>query len=828
MNVLRDFTIYFHWKHVGLLGIIHSVLGLGGWFSASAAIAQIVPDATLPENSRVTVEGNTYTLEGGTQAGSNLFHSFEDFSIPTGAEAFFNNATAIDNILTRVTGDNISNLDGLIRANGTANLFLLNPNGIVFGENARLDIGGSFFASTADRLEFAGGQVFDATSAEATPLLSVNVPVGLQMGNAPNPIHVEGRGHGFVNASILILPIDLSRANEGFEVVPGQTLALVGGDVFLNGGVLRASGGQLELASTRGGTVGFDRAEASTGWQFDYSNTIASGTIQLTGQAALDTSGLQGGAIAIVGGNLSLDGASVVLVRNFADSPTASLNVRASESLTLSTEAVLRSETIGEGRAAPIAVSTSRLVLEEGGLIFNVTFGLGQGNRVDIRASESLEANGVSSRNPSAVSGIGVATNSIGNAGDLRISTGRLVVLDGGGIGTPAGPLAMGQGGNIFVEATESIELRGFSEVSFNPSNIDAVTLGSGKAGSIAIDTPRLILRDGGEITSSNLATGAAGDIAIRATESVEVAGVPSDPMAVPTRISSATIPASEAARLVFGLPDVPTGDAGSVEIVTPDLLVAEGGSVTVQNAGIGRAGNVRLESNSRVRLERNGTISAATQLGEGGNLAIQTPSLQLRGSSQISTEAGGTGNGGNMAIATDTLVVLDNSSIVANAVEGAGGNIQIETQGLFVGSQSRITASSQFGIDGIVSVTEPEVDTSAGLIELSSTPLDPATQVSSACDVARENSFVVTGNGGLPPDPTRVLGSGTVWEDLRLTEISEPADRSPAIEIFQYRDRPLVEATGWHLDETGTVELVARPRDRDRPFRLPSCASFR
>ena len=146
--------------------------------NSSTVKAQIESDNSLPVNSDVIRSGINFKINGGTARGNNLFHSFQKFNVPNGGEAFFDNTNSIENIFTRVTGGSISNIDGIIKANGSANLFLMNPSGIIFGENARLNIGGSFLGTTAENIKFADGNEFSAVNSQASPLLTINVPVG--------------------------------------------------------------------------------------------------------------------------------------------------------------------------------------------------------------------------------------------------------------------------------------------------------------------------------------------------------------------------------------------------------------------------------------------------------------------------------------------------------------------------------------------------------------------------------------------------------------------------------------------------------------------------
>jgi filamentous hemagglutinin family protein len=791
---------------------------LSSLYFVSPCQAQIAPDSTLPVNSQVKLDGNTFSIEAGTAAGSNLFHSFTQFNIPTGSEAFFNNSLSIDNIITRVTGGQLSNIDGILRANGTANLFLLNPSGIVFGPNARLDIGGSFFGSTADSIQFADGSTFSATEPNTPPLLTINVPIGLQFGANPGTIRVEGSGHNVRQASFLS-PLARGNATAGWSVKPGQTLALVGGDLVFEGGVATADSGRIELGSTAGGQVGL--SSTPSGWQLDYTDIQTFRDIRLRDRSLVDASGVGSGSIQVRGRNIQLEDGSIVMLQNQGIQAAGSIRAIASQSLEIGGSvpvgvlpSTIRTETLGPGRGGDIEVFAQRLAILDGGMISARTFSDAPGGNQNIDASESFELRGFLATDPTFNSTANTLAIGNGSPGNLSISTGRFLATDGG-IATVA-TFGAGDGGNATIRA-DSIELAGVVPGLFTPSLVGSQTLGTGRGGNLTIETARLTVRDGGRVDASTVGPGDAGSVTIRARESVTAIGTVPGSINPSLIISSANI-ADEITRQVFGLPDRPTGNSGDVRIETPVLNVTDGALVNVRHDGTGDAGTLSIHAD-RIRLDTQGGIIATTESGEGGNIALQVhDTLQMRHQSHISSTAGGTGNGGNITIDTPTLVALDNSDISANAGQGQGGRVRITTQGIFgttfretLTPESDITATSARGAEfnGIVEIQTPDTEPNAGLVELSANPINADNLVTRGCASDRNNRFVVTGRGGIPDDPTGILSENSSWMDSRDWR-DLGGEGVASARVATTKSRQLVEATGWLRREDGVVELVA------------------
>lgn len=793
-------------------------------FHPNVTTAQIVPDNTLPNNSIAIPDRNSIRIEGGTTSGSNLFHSFQDFSIPTGGEAFFNNALNIQNIFSRVTGKNISNIDGLIRANGVANLFFINPNGIIFSPNAQLNIGGSFITSTANSIKFNDGNIFSATNPTTTPLLTVNVPVGLQFGqNLPGQIQVLG---------------------SNLAVKTGQTLALIGGDLtivgstnpqatgltaggiplILNQGnvVPTTPGGRVELGSVTQGDVNF--ANTDKGLAFNYLSVQNFGDIQLLGNAKVDTSGTGGGEMQIQARNLRLSEGSRLSSFTLGDLPGGTIAVNTSASVEIIgtggyEENVLKfvtgtvtirdlingffTLTFGSGKAGDIIINTPNFRASNGAYIAASTFG-GDGGNISINISDLLQLN-------AAFIATGTGVTAVGNSGEITINTRRLLAQDNGLITTSS--FGTGKGGTLTLNAADSIELSSGNPIPLSPTarafgGIFTSGLGVGDAGELRINTRQLTLRSGAALAASSFAQGQGGDITIKASEFVKLEGNSPDGQLL-SAITSVTEPGS-------------IGRGGNLTIVTDRLILQDGGRVSIRSRGTGNAGNLIVQANS-VLMNNEGGLEGTSASGEGGNFTVRSQTIQMRHNSFISASAGtegGEGNGGNINISTNTLVALENSDITADSVTSQGGKVTINAQSIF-GTQYRLrnTPNSDItatggtpDLSGTVQINTPDLRTTNGLVQLPENFADITNQIAAGCPANQGSRFVITGSGGLPEDPNETLRSRTVWRDLRpLGELSASSSSQSPIPNPQ---SPIVEATSWKTNSSGQVELVSNSTD--------------
>jgi filamentous hemagglutinin family protein len=725
---------------------------------AQASLIQVTSDGTV--NTQVTENGSTAEITGGETRGDNLFHSFQDFSVGTGNEAFFNNADSISNIFSRVTGGNVSDIDGVIRANGSANLFLINPAGIIFGENASLNIGGSFYGSSASSILFEEGE-FSAADLENSPLLTVNAPIGLGFRDQPGDI------------------INRSTADDvGLQVSAGETISLIGGNINFEGGKLFASEGTINLAGlSTSGKVGLN-ADGS----FDFSQIENRANISLFNQATIDVRGSDNGAIKINTNNLELTGASQFLAginaeSGFAEAQAGNIDIN-SNSLVAKGDSQILNETLGIGDAGNINITTGSLDFTEGSIILGSSFGQGNAGDVNIKATGSvafdrdfggihtnlgLQQNDIviegaagnagnidiNARSLSLTNGARLVskTSGTGNAGNISVNVLENVFVDGAGVTpvtinevtftfksgifTQATPDGLGNSGNIRINArefrldhqaligAESYTVGNAGDITINAQEnillgLDTLVLtqiqpdGKGNGGDIEINTKNLTIVDS-FLLSDSKGAGDAGSIRINASESVFLQDAPDTKDSV----------FKEGSLIISGvgiLGDETKGNAGNIEINTKSLTSEGSSFIVAQTNGIGDGGNIIINSQEGVFLNDTSRIVsqvAEKAVGNGGEININSPIISLKGLSAISTTtlAGGKGLAGNINLNTDNLTLTDTSIIDAlteNNFDGGDITISASTINLFGGSKI-VTATDSRGNAGNISLDVDE-----------------------------------------------------------------------------------------------------------------------
>jgi filamentous hemagglutinin family protein len=469
--------------------------------------AQVTSDGTT--STLVNQSGSLIEILNGRQVGNNLFHSFRDFSVSDGMKAQFNlNNTSITTIFSRVTGGNVSHIDGTISivGNPSASLFLLNPAGIIFGKDAELQIGGSFVGTTANSIKFSDGTEFSAVNPTSTSLLRMSVPIGLQMGQNAGGITVQGSGHRLTLGDFA--PTNRNNNPVGLQIKGGNTFALIGGEVNFVGGIVTVNGGgHLEVGSVSDGQVTLNRT--LTGWVGDYSAVRQFNDIHLAQQSMLDASGSRG-SIQLQGQNINLTEGSAALIQNFGTQDFEGITVKATESLNLTGNtldrklgSLIKIDNLGSGQTGDITISAAQLSVKNAAQLSNQTFAKAPGGNIRINVTGSIHVDGFAPAKPTVSSVITTTTFNSNNAGNITISTDNLMILNSGSIASVT--VGSGQAGMVQVNAKDLIEIAGNNPITLKPSTLTSTTLISGNANNLFVNTSRLVLRDGASLGSNTV-----------------------------------------------------------------------------------------------------------------------------------------------------------------------------------------------------------------------------------------------------------------------------------------------------------------------------------
>jgi filamentous hemagglutinin family protein len=844
-----------------------SSLVMGGALIASlgdCAFAQIVPDPTLgTENSRVTgISPTVDQINGGATRGTNLFHSFQEFNVGEGRSAYFTNPAGIENILTRVTGTNPSNILGTLGiTGGNANLFLINPNGIIFGSNARLDVGGSFVASTASSIKFADGTEFSAVNPSAPPLLTISVPIGLQFNGTEGDIVVQGNDqtptpeptpepapdNPFTEVGDAgQLPGTAQPVNSPTD---GTTFNAISGNLDNGNDVdlyqLFLTEGQPFTASTVDGTEVdtqlflFDGSGLGLSSNDDSANTLqstvplnepftpaASGTYYLgissydndplSSQGYIfDASGEPTGPGAGLplsewdGNNGSDSGAYTITLNPQPDSPTLNpqpnppiplregLQVQPGKTLAL----VGGNVTIQGGNLQALSGR-----VELGGVAGSGTVGLNiDGNNIDLSFPDGVARADVSLTNA-------FVKVTAGGGGSIALNARNLDILGNSelaaGIGEGLGAVGS-QAGDITLNATEAITIGQWSsiknEVGFNATGnggdinikggslllnstyLSTTTSGQGDAGSVSVQANRNISFERIDISSNTSGQGNAGSVLVQASDNVSFANNSTIRSTTSGQGNGGSVSVQvngDVSLADFSFISSKTfgqGDAGSISVqVNGDVSFVDS-SISSQTSGEGDAGSISVQVNGNVSLADFSELTSSS-LGEGdaGSISVQVNgNVSFTDISGISSITEGEGDAGSITVLAKGDVSLAANSFIRNDVyaEGKGSAIHIQTQSLSLRDSSKLFVRT-FGSGNAGNIQVDAVDsvTLSGVGNYGSTGLFTNTEEGASGqggDITVRTGALHILDGAVLSATTRSnSGGGNITADVNTLEI--------------------------------------------------------
>lgn len=645
-----------------------AMAGLAAWLGAAMPVAvqaQITVDGTLSPAHALVGPNYAITPDLGRQLGSNLFHSFGLFNLNTGESATFSGPNSVANIIARVTGGSVSLIDGTIASSiPGANLFLINPAGLVFGPNAQLQVSGAFHAATAHYLRFGDGATFSATTPSGSGLTTAAPQAfGFLAGN-PSAIAVYG---------------------STLSVSPGAQLSLIGGagGVAIDGATVAAPSGVVHIASIAGpGEIGIDPTDQASLTATHF------GPVSVTDDAVVDTSGAPAGAIFIRGGTVTVDFSSVTNEHSGA-APGGGITIIGAESISITDFTIVEAQNGGSGTMGPVTLQGGSVAVTGGSSAFSVALGTGPGAPVVVSGSDISITGG---------SVVGSITTTGAPSGAITVTASGSLIVDGSGSSSATGiaslvvPGAAGNAGTVTVAAGSALQVSAGGA-------IGSETGGTGDAGSISVTAGSISLDASTSVTNNLLAGG---------IFSV-VDGLPGGVF-----LGAPMVPAS--------------GNGGTITVVSPGAIVITGGAViSGATFGAGAAGDVMvhggtilIDPGESVNLTGISANGATGSTGAGGNIiAIADTALTVTNFGSISSNAFGSGKGGSVEVSSPVIAVTNGATIASDSLGiGDGGSVTVNANSLTVA-----TALDGFS-PGISTSALPGAAGNAGAITVNATTI--------------------------------------------------------------------------------------------------------
>ncbi|EDN68966.1 Large protein containing haemagglutination activity domain [Beggiatoa sp. PS] len=738
----------------------------------------------------------------GQQRGGNLFHSFQDFNLQRFESATFSGPNHIQAVISRVTGGNPSQIDGLFRSTiPGADVYFLNPYGIMFGPNARLDVQGSFHASTADYLRLGDGGRFDARNPSDSILTVAPIESFGFLNNQVAPISIQGHGE--------VTP-DWKGQATGLSVPEGKTLSLIGGQIemwmgtffrtmtvddkgieniemtYLNS--LHAPSGRIHLAAVA------SQGEVKLGENvLDMSSFSQLADISITEQSLLQISGEGAGHLFIRGQDILFKDSQIV-AKSYGDRDSGMIHIHSFGSIRFQDGGRIEIEIAGKGQGADLTLEAAEMIefsginldntlfsgifqrtfskeegagdvgslsikaknlsLDGGSELLLLTYGKGNSGNISIDVEETLSVKGI---NPISLQGCQIRSSPApasngGHGGTITVKAKDILLMDGGYISaTTFGP---GDGSNVMVEAKNTITLTGVNNQGYVSGIFSQAfpreNMLIGNAGNIVIKANELLIEKGALISSNTTAkngqtSGQGGNITIHVTGKLDIAGINvhgenEDGFSSGISVSSRSIDGGH------------TGDAGNIMIIAGSLSIKEGGMITSSTLGSGDGGQITIDVNGPIMITGDSSKIAQkaplfTQLrfqNDNPNWKESTSNSGIYASSDGNIES--TGQGGNITLYANRLSIDDKGKIsTASVGSGLAGNIEIHSDDdILMSNGSAITTEAKSAGGGGINL---KID---NLLNMANSEITTSVQEStgSGGDIELHSKFVVLNKG--------------------------------------------------------------------------------